>query len=294
MVSASRKREALGHLIERLGFSIRRACRCLGLSRSLYYYRPVKPEQDRPLVREMLSLSRAHPRYGYRRVTALLRQEGWPVNRKRVQRLWRQEGLRVPGKSHKRARVDRSTTQRQCALYPNHVWSWDFIHDRTVEGRRIKILCLVDEYSRFCIALEAKRSFTADYVLEVLGRAVVTYGIPGSIRSDNGSEFASHKVRDWLADTGIRIQYIAPASPWENAYVESFNGRLRDECLNRELFGSLLEAQVILGDWRQGYNRYRPHGGLGYRTPAQVYDRCVKAGSLRSPAFQRNYDTWED
>jgi transposase InsO family protein len=171
---------------------------------------------------------------------------------------------------------------RQVALYANHVWSWDFLFDRTEDGRSIKILNIVDEYSRFNIALEVKRHFKAEDVVLALGRAMLLYGIPGCIRSDNGSEFIAAKIKKWLDENGIGIMYITPGSPWENAYVESLNSRLRDECLNRELFTHLLEAQIVISDWREEYNNRRPHGALRRRTPAEVYEKYIEPGPHNS------------
>ena len=176
----------------------------------------------------------------------------------------------MPQKQRKRRRLGASTTVRQRALYPNHVWSWDFIFDRREDGRALKILNIVDEYSRKNIAMEVFRSCKGEHVIQALGRAMLAHGIPGCIRSDNGSEFINEQVKKWLAENGIGISYIKPGSPWENPYVESFNARLRDESLNRELFTSLMEAKVVLADWREEYNNYRPHGALGYRTPKAV------------------------
>jgi len=181
----------------------------------------------------------------------------------------------VPKKQNKRRRVSPSTAVRQRALYPNHVWSWDFLFDRTDEGRSIKILNIVDEFSRFNVRLEARRSFTSREVIVSLGQAMIEYGIPGCIRSDNGSEFIAERLKDWIAENGIGIMYIEPGSPWENPYVESLNWILRNECTNREAFHHLLEAKVILDDWRWEYNYERPHGAHGRRTPAEVYHEFI-------------------
>lgn len=237
------------------------------------------------LIKDVYILSGQHPRWGYEKITELLVTDGWRVGRKRIQRLRRREGLKVPVKQQKRKRLGISTTVRQRALYANHVWSWDFLFDRTEDGRRVKIFNIIDEYSRFSIAMEARRSYTGEEVIETLGRAMMTYGIPGCIRSDNGSEFINRSVKKWLRENGMRIMYIEPGSPWENPYVESLNGRLRDECLNRELFASLGEVQVVLNDWREEYNRRRPHGGLNFQTPGAVYDKHITAASLRDAVY---------
>ena len=221
-------------------------------------------------------------------MTQKLKQQGWRVNKKRVQRLWREAGLKVYKKGVKRKRVGLSTRQRQEALYPNHVWSWDFLFDRTADGRLIKILNIVDEYSRFNVRLEAKRSFDSEGVVVAMGKAMLRYGIPGCIRSDNGSEFIASRIKEWLKENGVGIQYIEPASPWQNPYVESLNGRMRDECLNRELFTSLLEAQVVIDDWRKEYNSERPHSGIDFRTPNEVFQSFIGSCSLEPECHLTN------
>jgi len=261
-------------------FSVQMACQAAGICRSTFYYEPRKREYEQALITELHKHAQRHPRSGYKPTTARLRRDGWRVNRKRVQRLRRLEGLKVAVKQEKRKRVGVSTTKRQQALYPNHVWSWDFIFDRTEDGRSVKILNIVDEYSRYSVLLEARRSFRAKDVRAALGRAMVHFGIPGCVRSDNGSEFVAGVIKAWLAENGIGITYIEPGSPWQNPYVESLNARLRDECLNREVFTSLLEAQVVLSDWQKDYNRERPHGALKFRTPAEVYGISIPACRL--------------
>ena len=262
-------------------FSVQMACNAAGICRSTFYYEPKKRSYEEALIEELHRDAEEHPRSGYKPTTARLKGKGWRINRKRVQRLRRLEGLKVPVKQQKRRRSGSSTVPRQKALYPNHVWSWDFIFDRTEDGRSIKILNIVDEFSRFSVLLEARRHFRAKDVRLALGRAMVHYGIPGCIRSDNGSEFVATAMKRWLTENGIGITYIDPGSPWQNPYVESLNARLRDECLNRELFTSLLEAQVVLSDWQQYYNRQRPHGALKFRTPSDVYGTSVPQGDSR-------------
>ena len=294
-MTPSARREGAEYLVDEKGYAVRVACKTVGVRSSTYYYEPKKRSAEEHLVKALHTLSDENPRYGYRRMTALLCGEGWRVNKKRIQRLWRKEGLKVQRMRHKK-RKNPSTTVSQPALYPNHVWSWDFVFDRTADGRAVKILNIVDEYSRFNIALEAKRHFKGMDVIEVLGQSMVQYGIPGCIRSDNGSEFIHRKLKKWLLDHGIKIMYIEPGSPWENPYVESFNGKLRDECLNREWFLSLPEVCVTLSDHRKWYNTKRPHTSLGYRTPAEVYDQYIKTGSLRAPVFKNNlnYLFWRE
>lgn len=229
-----------------------------------------------------------HPRYGYRRVWALLRREGWRVNRKRVYRLWRQQGLKVSRKQHKKRRLGSSANGcvRRRPEYRDHVWSWDFLFDRTRDGRPLKWFTLIDEYTRECLALEVDRGMTGRRVTAILAALVAQRGPPAYLRSDNGPEFIARSVRRWLADAGISSLYIAPGAPWENGYDESFNGKLRDELLAREDFASLLEARVLAAQWRQEYNYERPHSALGYQTPAEYARTCPRgySATLRSPA----------
>ena len=286
MVSPVSRRRAAKHLVETKKYSVSMACQSAGVKRGTYYYQPVVRKGEQELIARLYQLVKRYPRSGYRSVTARLRTEGLVINHKRVQRLRRLEGLGVPQKQHKRRRIGSSTTVRQRALYPNRVWSWDFIFDRTEDGRVLKILNIVDEYSRTSIAMEVFRSCKGEQVIQALGRAMFTYGIPACIRSDNGSEFINEQVKKWLAENGIGISYIEPGSPWENPYVESFHARLRDESLNRELFTSILEAKVVLADWREEYNNCRPHGALGYRTPKAVYRKYMqkeKSSNLNKP-----------
>lgn len=259
------------HVRQRLGVSERRACRVLSQPRSSQRYQGRKPERDRSLVSRMEKLARKHPRYGYRRIHALLRREGWRVNRKRVQRLWREHGFKVPLRQGRRRRLGSSENgaQRRRAEYPNHVWSYDFTLDATEDGRRLKFLPVVDEFTRECHALEVERSITAEGVIATLDYLFRVHGEPEYIRSDNGPEFIANAIKQWLAASGVRTLYIEPGSPWENAYIESFNSRLEDELLGRELFTSLTEAKVLAEEWRLAYNHERPHSALGYKTPAE-------------------------
>ncbi len=234
----------------------------------------------------MVAISRENPRYGYRRVWALLRREGWLANKKRVQRLWREAGLRVPASSRerKRRRLTGTSSENGCtrrrAEYPGHVWSYDFAMDATEDGRRLKMMPVVDEYSRECLALEAERSITAEGVVEILEGLFTERGEPAYIRSDNGPEFIAEAIKHWLAASGVRTLYIEPGAPWENAYSETFISRLRDELLDREVFANLEEAKVLTRDYRDHYNHRRPHGALGYLTPAEF--AAVEALSAQS------------
>jgi transposase InsO family protein len=232
----------------------------------------MKVGKDAALVKRMVALSTENPRYGYRRVWALLGREGWEVSKKRVQRLWREAGLKVPAKKvHKRRRLGTSENgcTRSRAQYIDHVWSYDFAMDATEDGRRLKMMPIVDEYSRECLALEAERSISAEGVVEILDRLFTERGEPAYIRSDNGPEFIAEALKHWLATSGVKTLYIEPGAPWENAYSETFISRLRDELLDREVFANLKEAKVLAKDYRDHYNQQRPHGALGYLSPAE-------------------------
>jgi len=236
---------------------------------------------DRRLLNEMRRLAEAYPRYGSERVHQLLVGTGWRVNFKRVHRLWRQEHLQVPQKQHKRRRCPGSSAGgivRYKAKGPNHVWSYDFLTDRTEDGRQLKLLAVIDEYTRECLAVEVGRTFTARDVKLTLQYLFALRGAPEHVRSDNGSEFVAKEIQGWLSRASVDTLYIQKGSPWENGYVESFNGKLRDELLNRELFLSVPEARYVLDEWREEYNHRRPHSGLGWRTPGAY------AASLAAPA----------
>lgn len=247
-----------------------------------------KRSKDETRLREdIIRLARQYGRYGYRRIAALLKVEGWHVNIKRVERIWREEGLKVPSKQPKRGRLylnDGSCIKlRPC--WHNHVWSYDFVAERLANGRRIKMLTVIDEYSRKCLAIRVDKSLKSDDVLDVLSDLFITEGLPDYIRSDNGSEFTAQTLRDWIHKLGIKTAYIEPGSPWENGYNESFNGKLRDELLNGEIFYALKEAKVIIEQWRKHYNHIRPHSSLGYRPPAPhaVLSCKPHSASLHSP-----------
>ena len=262
-----------------LGVSQRRACLLLEQPRRTQYYQPRQRDDEGKLVQRMLELVRVHPRYGYRRIWAMLRSEGWRVNRKRIWRLWKQQGLKVPQKRHKRRRLGTrgNGILRYRARQKNQVWAWDFIFDRTSNGRSLKWLSIVDEYTRECLALEVGRTMTARDVIDVLMELVQTRGIPQHIRSDNGPEFIATAIRWWLGKSGIGTLYIEPGSPWENGYAESFHARLRDELLDLEVFETVAEARMLATQWRLEYNHRRPHSSLGYVTPAAF------AASLAEP-----------
>ena len=272
------------HVHKKMDVSERRACRVLEQPRSSQRYLSTKVGKDAALVERMVALSKENPRYGYRRVWALLRREGWEVNKKRVQRLWREAGLRVPAKERKRRRLGTSENgcTRRRAKYIDHVWSYDFAMDTTQDGRRLKVMPVVDEYSRECLALQIERSITAEDVVETLARLFTERGEPAYIRSDNGSEFVAEEIKRWLAACGVETLYIEPGAPWENAYSESFISRMRDELLDREVFADLKEAKILAKDYRDHYNQERPHGALGYLTPMEF--AAIEALSQQAPS----------
>lgn len=218
----------------------------------------------------IVSLASRYGRYGYRRVTSLLRNDGWKVNHKRVERIWLQEGLKVPHKQTKRGRLwlNDGSCVRLRPMSKDHVWSYDMAIERTSDGRPIRILVIIDEYTRECLSMLVSRRIRSEEVLEQLYDLFLTRGVPEYLRSDNGSEFTANAVRKWLEDLGVSTLYIEPGSPWENGYVESFIGKLRDELLNGEVLDTLAEAKVLVEGWRREYNRFRPHSSLGYRPPA--------------------------
>jgi len=250
--------------------SERRACQAVDQSRSTQRHQPKDRDDEKALREAIIKLACRFGRYGYRRITALLRGAGWKVNHKRVQRIWRQEGLKVPSKQPKRGRLwlNDGSCVRLRPTHRNHVWSYDFVMDRTHDGRAIKIMTVIDEYTRECLAILVDRRIRSDDVLDCLTDLFVEHGVPEHIRSDNGPEFTAKVVRRWLADLGVKTLFIEPGSPWENGYNESFNGKLRDELLNGETFYILKEAQILIEQWRREYNTFRPHSSLGYLPPA--------------------------
>ena len=271
--------------------SQRRACRVVRQPRSTQRYEPKVPEDEARLVERIVALATQYGRYGYRRITAMLWREGWRVNHKRVERLWRREGLKVPRRQPKRRRlwINEGSCVRLRPAYRDHVWSYDFVADRTRDGRAIRMLTILDEYSRECLAIDAERHLRSEDVLERLTDLFTRRGTPDYLRSDNGPEFTAKAVRDWLGRIEVKTLYIEPGSPWENGYVESFHGKLRDELLNGELFDTLHEAKVLIERWRVEYNTRRPHSALGYRPPAPEAILPLPAGSgatpLRLPAM---------
>ena len=227
-------------------------------------------EDEKALTGDIVELASRFGRYGYRRITALLKHRGWDVNHKRVERIWRREGLKVPAKQAKRGRLwlNDGSCVRLRPEWKDHVWAYDFVQVRLHDGRVVRLLTVMDEYTRECLAIRAARSIRSADVIETLSELMMIRGVPDHIRSDNGPEFTARAVREWLGGVGARTLYIEPGSPWENGYIESFNGKLRDELLDREIFYTMLELRVLTERYRQTYNRVRPHSSLGYRPPA--------------------------
>jgi transposase InsO family protein len=259
------------HITQALSVSQRRACHALGQYRSTQRYLPHIGNEEEKLTSRIIELASQYGRYGYRRIMALLNNEReWTVNHKQVERIWRREGLKVPKKQPKRRRLwlNDGSCIRLRPEYKDHVWSYDFVMARTADGRAFRMLNIIDEYTRECLAIEVKRKITSQDVVDRLFDLFLFRGIPKHIRSDNGPEFTAKAVRKWLERLGVKTLYIEPGSPWENGYVESFNGKLRDELLNREIFTTLTEARILIEQWRREYNHIRPHSSLGYRPPA--------------------------
>jgi len=269
VISPDRKRKAVNQAIQALDVSERRACRVVGQPRATQRYNKRPADDEDFLTSRIIELASRYGRYGYRRVTALLRNEGWIVNHKRVERIWRREGLKVPQKQPKRGRLglNDGSVVRLKPLFPQHVWSYDFMQARTHNGVPFRILNVIDEYSRECLASRVGRRFTHQDVLSVLTELFIHRGVPVHIRSDNGAEFTARRVRSWLSRLQIKPLFIEPGSPWENGYIESFNGIMRDELLNGEIFYILKEARIVIDMWRKEYNTIRPHSALGYRPP---------------------------
>jgi transposase InsO family protein len=242
----------------------------LGQARNTQRRKLQSGQEELRLTADITELATRYGRYGYRRITALLRKEGWTVNHKRVERIWRREGLKVPEKQPKRGRLwlNDGSCIRLRPEYKDHVWSYDFMIARTSDGQAFKMLNIIDEYTRECLAILVDRHLTSEDVINQLYHLFLFRGVPKHIRSDNGPEFTAKAIRKWLTEMGVRTLFIEPGSPWENGYIESFNGKLRDELLNREIFTTLTEAQVLIAQWRMEYNQVRPHSARGYKPPA--------------------------
>ena len=276
----------MDHVIAEHGVSERFACRVLGQHRSTQRKIPTTPDDEAALTADIIAFATEYGRYGYRRIAALLRNAGWVVNVKRVERIWRREGLKVPQQQPKKGRLwlNDGSCIRLRPEYSNHVWSYDFVEDRTHNGKRYRMLNVIDEFTRECLAIRVSRKLKSIDVIDVLSDLFILRGIPGHIRSDNGPEFVAKAVQDWIAAVGAKTAYIEPGSPWENGYCESFNSKLRDELLNGEIFYTLEEAKVIIERWRRHYNSLRPHSSLRYRPPAPEAFMPARQASQPGPA----------
>jgi putative transposase len=279
MVSPTRRRDAVRYLVRRHRVSERRACLVVGQHRSTQRYEAIVPDYELKLVRRMNELAAVHPRYGYRRVHALLVTEGWRINRKRIERLWRLEGHRVPpyrakSSGRKAQGAAENAAWARPATEPNDVWSYDFISVRTRNGSPLRILNIVDEYTRVALTCRVAPSIGAADVIKELDKLFETHGRPRMMRSDNGREFIAATVVEWLDERGVKSAFIKKGNPQQNPYVERFNGTMRDELLNGEEFDNLLEARVVIATWMEQYNTLRPHRGLGMMTPSQFAQRC--------------------
>jgi len=269
-----------------LSVSERRACAALGQHRSTQRKIPQGRDDKERLTADIVELARQYGRYGYRKIAALLRRAGWLVNDKRVERIWRREGLKVPHKQPKRGRLwlNDGSCIRLRAEHRNHVWSYDFVEDRTHNGRKVRMLNIIDEFTHECLAIRVARRLKSIDVIDALSDLFILRGVPGHIRSDNGPEFIAKAVQDWIAAVGARTAYIAPGSPWENGFIESFNARLRDELLDGEVFYTLREAQIVIESWRRHYNAVRPHASIGYQSPApEVFVPALAAWPAAQP-----------
>jgi putative transposase len=274
------------HVTAALKVPERVACRVLGQHRSTQRKAPRKADDEAALTASIVDLAKRYGRYGYRRITALLRDEGWYTNHKRVERIWRSEGLKVPQRQPKRGRLwlNDGSCVRLRPQWPNHVWAYDFVEDRTRDGRKLRTLNVVDEFTREALAIRVARKLKAADVIDVLADLFIMRGTPSHIRSDNGPEFAATAVKEWIAGVGAKTVYIEPGSPWENGYVESFNGKFRDELLACEVFNTLAEAKILIEQWRIHYNTARPHSSLGYRAPApETIIPKIRKGSIDIP-----------
>lgn len=271
----------MSRLQRQLAMSERRACRVVDQPRSCQRYQAKPRSDEQGLVKRMLELVRRRPRFGYRRIAALLRGEGFRASASRVLRLWRREGLKVPQKKRKRRRLGNSENgcNRRRATHKNHVWAWDFVFDKTTGGSQLKWLSIVDEYTRECLALKCERGITSEDVIDTLSELFAMRGVPEYIRSDNGPEFTAQAIQRWLEQLEIAALYIEPGSPWQNGYAESFHSRVRDEFLALEEFESLAAARTLTTAWKDDYNHHRPHSSLGYVAPSEFAARCTASAA---------------
>ena len=284
-MSPQAKRSAVKHLISERSYSERGACQLVEISRSSARYQAKEWPEEVAFRHKVRELANEHPGYGYRRITVLLRREGSQVNHKRVQRIWQTEGLQLPRRKPRKRRYGPKGEVIHKAQYRNHVWSYDFLEEHTQNGKRLRILTVIDEFTRECLAFLVDRSITSDKVIGLLDWLFLAYGPPQHLRSDNGPEFVAHQVQDWLAEQDCQTLYITPGSPWENAYIESFIGKFRKECLDRYLFFTLKETLIIIEAWREEYNHFRPHSSLGYMTPSAF---AAQYSKIPLPDHQEN------
>ena len=270
------------------GLSERQACRIVGQHRGTQRYTTIVRSDEDALTRAIISLASQYGRYGYRRITSLLVDAGWQVGCDRVQRIWRREGLKVPSKQRPRGRLwlNDGSCIRLRPQHRNHVWSYDFVEAQTHDGRKLRLMTLIDEFTRECLAIRVARRINSFGVIDTMADVMLAKGVPEHIRSDNGAEMTAKIVRNWFGKLGAKTLYIAPGSPWENGYCESFNGKLRDECLNGEIFYSLKEATVVIEQWRKHFNTIRPHSSLNYRPPAPQTSAPTLLHLDRSTAMQ--------
>ena len=268
MVSPDAQRRGVTHLVQAKCISQRRACQLVGAARSTVRYRRRRAADEAALVEALQQQVQRHPVYGYRPITALLRRQGWQVNHKRVYRLWRTLGLQLPRRAKRKRRYGAAPERLMRAEHVNHVWTYDFLHTSTERGGKLRVLAVLDEYTRECLALYVARSISSKRVIHLLNWLFVTRGRPEYLRSDNGSEFIARAIQMWLEEEKCQTLYIKPGSPWENPFIESFIGKLRAECLARYLYASAGEAQQLLEEWRNEYNDERPHSSLGYLSPS--------------------------
>ena len=267
-----KRKAAVDYVVVKHNYSERRACGVLGINRTAYRYKPIFLPDEDEIRQKIIDKACNFGRVGYRMVTDMLRNDGLKINHKRVERIWREEGLKLPKKQPKKARIylNDGSCIRLRPEKPNHVWSYDFMEDKTVNGRKIRFLNVIDEYRHLCLASIPRRSWRKNDLIEALSNLMIMHGTPEYLRSDNGTEFTANNVRSWLEKTGVITAYIEPGSPWENSYIESFNARMRDEFLNSELFGNMYETQILTQRWVKYYNEVRPHSSLRGKAPQMV------------------------
>jgi len=279
MVTPPARRGCVKHLVDNKKYSERKACNLIGINRLSYRYFKKPAPDDLNITEIIKELSRRYRRYGYRRITALLKRKGITINIKRVHRIWKKEGLSLATKRPRKRRRGISVEIVKKAETVNHVWTYDFMEDRTEYGGKLRILTVVDEYSRKCLKIKVSRSINSLQVIEILKWLFALYGRPKYLRSDNGPEFVASAIQKWLKEENCGTIYITPGSPWENPYIESFNGKFRDECLNMEIFRNAKEAQIVVEIFRRDYNEIRPHSALGYLTPDEFTRKMCEGNS---------------